>query len=297
MQTLFGIACSLAALLLALALAGPGLAQSGDASPDQGLIDGLVDDIVDPVENDLPDVPELPPVGDPVGGAPEGPTLPGPLDPVPGNLPPDTGGEDSGESPGSSGLSRPTAPVAGRSLNVRSADGSVTVTPPGAPAPLPLTAAASIPVGSVVDASSGAVELTSARDDSGETQTGMFSGGAFQVRQRAADRPVTELVLRGYVPRDCDESRREVASSAAGRPALAARHRRGKRRLWGRGRGRFRTSGRHGSATVRGTAWLTEDRCDGTLVRVRRGAVLVHDRHRRTNVVVRAGASYLARSR
>ena len=39
------------------------------------------------------------------------------------------------------------------------------------------------------------------------------------------------------------------------------------------------------------------DRCDGTLTKVRRGAVVVRDFRRKRNVVVRAGKSYLARAR
>ena len=50
-------------------------------------------------------------------------------------------------------------------------------------------------------------------------------------------------------------------------------------------------------AAVRGTRWLVEDRCDGTLTRVLEGSVVVRDLGRRRNVVVRAGRSYLARAR
>ena len=49
------------------------------------------------------------------------------------------------------------------------------------------------------------------------------------------------------------------------------------RRLWGKGHGRFRTSGHYSAATVRGTKWLMEDRCDGTVTRVVRGTVEVED--------------------
>ena len=62
-------------------------------------------------------------------------------------------------------------------------------------------------------------------------------------------------------------------------PATAAARRRKKRvrRLWGDGHGSFRTAGHYSAATVRGTRWLTEDRCDGTLTRVVRGTVEVED--------------------
>ena len=66
------------------------------------------------------------------------------------------------------------------------------------------------------------------------------------------------------------------------------------RRLSGNANGRFRTRGRHSAATVRGTIWVTADRCDGTLTRVKRGRVAVRDLRRRRTVVVRAGKSYLA---
>ena len=70
------------------------------------------------------------------------------------------------------------------------------------------------------------------------------------------------------------------------------------RRLWGRDSGgSFRTHGRHSQATVRGTRWVTVDRCDGTLTSVRQGAVSVRDFVRHRTVLVRAGHSYLARSR
>jgi hypothetical protein len=68
------------------------------------------------------------------------------------------------------------------------------------------------------------------------------------------------------------------------------------RRLWGSGRGRFTTRGRYSSATVRGTKWLTQDQCNGTLTRVVRGVVRVVDFRRHKTVNVRAGRSYLAKA-
>jgi hypothetical protein len=48
---------------------------------------------------------------------------------------------------------------------------------------------------------------------------------------------------------------------------------------------------------VRGTEWVTEVRCDGTLVQVSEGVVVVRDFARRRTVPVRAGQSYFARAR
>jgi hypothetical protein len=67
------------------------------------------------------------------------------------------------------------------------------------------------------------------------------------------------------------------------------------RQLWGSGKGNFRTTGRYAAATVRGTIWLTADRCDGSQVTVRQGVVLVRDLVKRQSVSVRAGHTYFAR--
>ena len=55
--------------------------------------------------------------------------------------------------------------------------------------------------------------------------------------------------------------------------------------------GRFVTRGRSAVATVRGTAWFTRDTCEGTLVKVTRGAVSVLDLVRKVTVIVPAGRS------
>jgi LCCL domain len=67
------------------------------------------------------------------------------------------------------------------------------------------------------------------------------------------------------------------------------------RQLWGNGQGHFQTKGLYAAATVRGTNWLTADRCDGTQVQVRRGVVAVLDIPHRKTVTVRAGKNYLAK--
>jgi hypothetical protein len=66
--------------------------------------------------------------------------------------------------------------------------------------------------------------------------------------------------------------------------------------LWGSGKGRYRSRGNNSSATVRGTIWLTEDRCDGTLTRVRTGRVVVRDFALDRKVVLEPGDSYFARA-
>jgi uncharacterized repeat protein (TIGR01451 family) len=69
------------------------------------------------------------------------------------------------------------------------------------------------------------------------------------------------------------------------------------RALWGSAHGNFRTTGKYAAATVRGTIWLVEDRCDGTLTQVVQGVVDVFDVTKRKTVTVNAGSSYLAAPR
>jgi hypothetical protein len=105
--------------------------------------------------------------------------------------------------------------------------------------------------------------------------------------RRGRTKGLTTLSLKGSSFRRC-------RSAGSGRRASAAAS--VIRRLRARARGRFRTRGRHSAATVRGTVWVSADRCDGTLTRVTRGRVAVRDFRRRRTVVVRAGKSYLARA-
>jgi hypothetical protein len=68
------------------------------------------------------------------------------------------------------------------------------------------------------------------------------------------------------------------------------------RRIWGTGKGRYVTSGRYASATIRGTFWLVADYCNGTLVTVREGRVIVRDLVTGKTIIVNGGHSYFAKS-
>jgi hypothetical protein len=86
-------------------------------------------------------------------------------------------------------------------------------------------------------------------------------------------------------------------SGRRSRTASAAQlSRRTIRRLRSNANGRFRTRGRHSAATVRGTVWITADRCDGTLTTVKRGKVAVRDFRRKRTITLSRGKSYLARA-
>ena len=96
--------------------------------------------------------------------------------------------------------------------------------------------------------------------------------------------PVT-TVLRLVGEREPQLVRRASRAAAAGK----RKKKPGKRLLWGDGKGRFRTTGQYGAATVRGTKWLVQDSCAGTLVKVERGVVEARDFARHRTVSVRAG--------
>jgi hypothetical protein len=179
-------------------------------------------------------------------------------------------------------------PVLGRAVSVGPAGGHVLVKRPGQGF-VPLSGAQQIPVGSLLDTSGGTVRLTSAANTRGAVQTGDFSGGVFQVGQSRTGGGLTDLKLSGGSFRDC-------IAMVGSRAAAATLSSRVVRRLRGKARGRFRTRGRYSAATVRGTNWTVEDRCDGTLTRVKTGVVVVNDFHKRRSITIRAGKSYLARA-
>jgi Ca2+-binding RTX toxin-like protein len=200
----------------------------------------------------------------------------------------------------------PAAPELGSTVVLAPVSGLVLVSPPPpgsainspravpAAAPVPLDEPRNVPLGTVVDTRRGRVALRIAIDRQGTIQQGQFFSGTFQVRQGSAPGSPADLLLRG------GKSFHACPAGQRGRVARTSKKRRRRgsavRSLWGSGTGRFRTHGRLASATVRGTEWLTEDRCDGTLIRVAKGAVVVRNRLTGKLVLVRAGHQYLARA-
>lgn len=205
-------------------------------------------------------------------------------------------------------VSVPAPPVLGENFNVSPVSGKVLVRLPEGAGPARASAAGpsdldrvdgtvqGLPPGSKIDTRRGTVKLISAKGRRGR-QSGNFSGSVFTVGQskKGRDRGVTTLRLKPSSRRRCNTGARR---STTDRPlADSARRRRGLlRRLRGRAKGRFRTRGRYSSAIVQGTIWTIEDRCEGTLVRVKEGRVAVRDVRRKRTVIVRTGQTYLARA-
>jgi hypothetical protein len=172
-------------------------------------------------------------------------------------------------------------PVTGVNVNVAPAGGTVLVRLKGSASFVPVTGLTNVPVGSELDLTKGRIRLTSTAAG-GATQTAAFYQGRAVVGQTRAATPVTTLTLSG--PLVCPRRK----ASAKGPPT---------RSLWGSGTGNYRTIGRFAAAAVRGTTWLTQDTCRGTLVRATSGTVSVLDKVKHRTVTVRAGQSYLAKKK
>ncbi len=162
-------------------------------------------------------------------------------------------------------------PVLGKSVDAAPVSGTVLIELPGKRRFVRLTAGERIPLGSTVDATHGVVGVTAA-DHKGQTITGRFYAGAFQVTQtRTPAAELTDLTLAGPKVTGCKPF-----------SAVDARHH-PHRSLWGSAKGNFQTVGHYASAAVRGTKWFTEDECAGTLIHVAEGFVTVDDlAHHRT---------------
>jgi uncharacterized repeat protein (TIGR01451 family) len=131
--------------------------------------------------------------------------------------------------------------------------------------------------GDVIDAKDGSIEIVT---DGGRAE---FFAGAFKITQ-ARPGALTRLELVGGDFGICG-ARRAASVGADDTPV---------RRLWGRGTGKFQTKARYSSATVRGTTWLTEDRCGGSLTSSQDGTVDVYDFSLRRTRAIAAGNEYLA---
>jgi CSLREA domain-containing protein len=173
-------------------------------------------------------------------------------------------------------------PVPGETVNVTLSRGTVLIKLPGSNEFFELQDGQQLPVGSTLDTTKGRVNLVAAANATGKTQKSWFYEGVFKVLQTKGRKPLTTLAMTGKL------------SCGSGNASAAAKKK--KRRLWGNGKGRFRTKGKHSAATVLGTKWLVEDRCNGTLTRVKRGTVVVTQfKPRRTIRIKGPNGKYFAK--
>ena len=185
-------------------------------------------------------------------------------------------------------------PTAGKTVNVKPAGGIVRTKCPGK-ALRKLLSPEQIPIECLIDVRHGTVDLESSTGGA-ETRSGYFWGGIFGVLQSANHNWDTELRLAGQLK--CERRGKSARRGSAQRERRHKSRRRGRgRKLWGSGKGNFKTSGNYGSASVRGTTWLVVDRCDGsTLFKVSEGTVWVQDFVKDRQVVIHAGERYIAKA-
>jgi hypothetical protein len=184
--------------------------------------------------------------------------------------------------------SAPPSPAFSKTVVLRPVSGQVLIRLPGAIYSTRLTAARTVPVGTLVDTTAGRVGLTSANPQPGGVQSGQFFKGAFQVKQSRAGEGLVSLVLRDTITRQSGCTPPQAHTATLSKRLLGL--------LRGSAKGHFRTVGRFSAATVLGTNWGVRDRCDGTLTVVREGVVTVSDFVRQKTVVVRTGQTYLAKA-
>jgi hypothetical protein len=179
-----------------------------------------------------------------------------------------------------------SAPVLGATGNVEPVSGKVLVRLPHGHKFELLSGLRQIPIGSIVDATTGRVLVTVARKGGG-TQTGEFFAGEFILQQGHGGMVVATLTGGKTV----------ACASHAGRSRghAARAKRRARRRLWANAHGTFSTKGNYAVGAVQGTEWLTEDNCEGTLIRVTRDKVKVTDLVRHHTKVVKAGHKILVK--
>jgi hypothetical protein len=199
----------------------------------------------------------------------------------------------------------PPPPKLGQSVDAGPVSGTVLVKLPGGGF-VPLTEARDLPPGAQVDARHGTMQITAALPQAHQTETGQFGGALFgfsQPRHGPNQGLATLTLLEGLFPgapsyASCQGRLSSqvlqslTASDHAGVAAHASRQGGSRSR-----RGGFSSRGGYASATVRGTFWVTIDRCDGTLIIVKQGSVAVNDFVRHTTVILHAGQRYLARAR
>jgi hypothetical protein len=165
----------------------------------------------------------------------------------------------------------------------------VTVKLPGSSTFTTLSSTANIPVGSTIDALSGTVSLTVTLPD-GSSQTGQFYNGVFVFTQTAGGTVIATLTGASFT--DCPPPTHGVradahAASGKKKPTTVIRQ------LWGNGHGKYTTKGRYGSASVSGTIWVTEDLCDGTLIKaIKDNVIVVSFAHPHIKHNVRQGQSF-----
>jgi hypothetical protein len=194
----------------------------------------------------------------------------------------------------------PITPEHGINVLGRAVAGTVRVKLPGDSGFKPLgNGVNKVPVNSVVDTRGSRIHVTAATGDFGNKtpdQSVDFYDGVFRITQSPT--PNSAAVAQLVQKLACGTaSKGKQAKASSGGPVAVSSGRR-RRHVWGSGHGDYATSGGGGTGSVRGTTWLTQDTCKGTLFRVAEGlGITVNDFDLNKQVELGPGQSYFAKSR
>jgi DNA-binding beta-propeller fold protein YncE len=189
------------------------------------------------------------------------------------------------------------APVLAETGNVAPVAGRVLVELPGTKTFVPLSSLKQIPFGTVIEATNGTVSVTTANPD-GTTQTGQFFDGQFILTQGKNGQVLAKLSGGNFsvCPTARERAHRARVSSRLPDAQAAASGKHVVRKLWANAHGKFSTEGNYAAGAVQGTEWLTEDLCEGTLIRVTRDKVAVTNLVTHKHIEVKTGHKYLAKA-
>ncbi len=166
------------------------------------------------------------------------------------------------------------APVFGHSVDVAPVSGTVFVRRPGKPS-LPLRTESQIPLGSVLDAQAGTVQVTSASAPTGSNHVGTFTGATFKVLQTKHGGGLTQMRFFGEDFSDCAKA-----------SAAKIRHHR-RYRAYAAADTDFVMMARDANSTpAAGTvAWQVSDECDGTRTIPKTGAIVLATPEQRRKLI------------
>jgi hypothetical protein len=207
----------------------------------------------------------------------------------------------------------PGSPTLGKTFNIAPVSGVVLILLHGQL--VPLTEGQQISKNTLIDALHGTLTLTTAlppgtgaahdavasgkkkKKPKVKTQSGTFGGAIFKISQATggANKGLATLTLVENAFKGAPSYVTCKAHKAADATA-AALSSKTLQLLHASAHGKFRTSGRYSSATVRGTKWTIADKCNGTLTHDITDSVAVSDFVHHRTIVLHAGQSYLAKA-
>jgi hypothetical protein len=184
-------------------------------------------------------------------------------------------------------------PRLGVTGNLAPVSGTVLVKLPGSSKFVLLTGVLQVPFGTIIDALHGKVKVTT-MGPNGRLQVMTFYAGEFKLTQQRNGRVFATLWGGNFSTCPTRRERSHIALAQASSSHTSGKHT--VRKLWAEGHGSYSTKGNYASGAVLGTVWLTEDKCDGTLIRVKTDSVEVTNFVTHHHYKIRAGHSYLAKA-